>query len=803
MKFKTGKLSQPRSRFADAFGAETLSHPRSRFAGAFGAFAVLLAIVLTAILALRVMAPPKALPTGAPATEFSAERAFELLKGIAAEPHALGTPAHDTVRDLVLRMWRDLGFEPEIQAGLVLGAAEHYAARVENILARLPGTKPTPGGALMLATHYDSVEAAPGAADDGSGVVTLLETARALKAGPPLAEDVLFLVTDAEEDGLLGARLFQDEHPRAKDVGLVLNFEARGTAGPALMFQTSAENERLIAALAATPHPRAYSFGAAIYRSMPNDTDLTIWLESRAPGLELRVHRSGRQLPYGRRQPGGPRPAESPASRFLRVVAGPSFRKQRPAPAGSGRRGPFQPVRRPARPVLQDIGVPPRRNHRGSPSRRRRPGVGAPEAPARRSSARRPVHGRRHASFRRLGIRIHGRGRSGPSFVSARRSMDVQLRLFPGPGLSRGRRDDVPLWRPGGRPEERVRDGFRRGGPLALPDRRGDPAGGGRELPRRAGPPSSWRSPSSSGPGADSRRKNRAWRRTSGAPRSTALGIVLVAVPLLVLFFETMFLTPLMAAIQAILVAMMLAAASPALEVMRRGLGRALPILCVGVLRRFRHRRRPDRQVFRRDSAPGVPATFPGLRYGQGLLGDPVPDSRSLDEARGGRRIPGRRSPAGIRRPAGRVLLPRCPRLVADAPGNPPDRGPGSGLVPFPPVPGRLAERRPPDCRLLPGGRTYGSGGGGPTSRPRPPERQGLPHDLPEPRAGRLRDDSRSRRREARSGDRPRVESRTPRPAGLRPRRRPRPASGLTASTPLLVKSFLFPPPEPIEQTAR
>ena len=84
--------------------------------------AVLIVIVLAAFLAIRVMAPPKVVPYSAPAEEFSAERAYRLLEEIAAKPHALGSPAHDEVRDRILRMWRDLGFEPEVQKGLFLEA---------------------------------------------------------------------------------------------------------------------------------------------------------------------------------------------------------------------------------------------------------------------------------------------------------------------------------------------------------------------------------------------------------------------------------------------------------------------------------------------------------------------------------------------------------------------------------------------------------------------------------------------------------------------------------------------------------
>jgi len=260
---------------------------RDHAGGRISAVLILLVILFAVFLALWAMAPPKIIPVSSPPGEFSAERAFGLLKEIAAKPHALGMPAHDEVRDTLLRMWRGLGFEPAVQKGLFFDAKRHYAARIENILVRLPGTHPVPGGALMLATHYDSVESAPGAADAGSGVVTLLETARALKAGLRPARDIIFLATDAEEDGMLGASVFQAEHPWAKDVGLVMNFEARGTNGPSLMFQTSSGNQALISALAAVPHPRAYSMGGRAYRSMPNNGDLSVWLAAGIQGMNF------------------------------------------------------------------------------------------------------------------------------------------------------------------------------------------------------------------------------------------------------------------------------------------------------------------------------------------------------------------------------------------------------------------------------------------------------------------------------------------------------------------------------------
>jgi len=262
--------------------------PSSRSLPSLLSGAAILAVpAVAAFLAIRALAPPSPLPADAPQTEFSAYRAAGLLKTIASEPHPAGTPAHDAVRDLIVGMWRDLGLSPEIQSGTHVGAKDHYGARVQNILVRLPGKSPTAGRALLFAAHYDSVEPSFGASDDGAGVATLLETARALRSGPPLAEDVIFLITDGEEDGTIGAQVFRDQHPWFKDVALALNLEARGTSGPALMFESSPGNSRLVRALAKTPHPRAFSFSNLVYKHMPNNTDLSIFMEGGLQGMNF------------------------------------------------------------------------------------------------------------------------------------------------------------------------------------------------------------------------------------------------------------------------------------------------------------------------------------------------------------------------------------------------------------------------------------------------------------------------------------------------------------------------------------
>lgn len=242
-----------------------------------------LAIALVGLLIIQAatvgrVAPLPAAPADAPATSFSAARALERLRRVLGDeaPRPVGTPANARGRARLADELRALGLEPVEQRAWAWSAWPR-GARVQNLLARLPGGG---GQAVLLLCHHDSVPAGPGASDDGQGVATLLEVARALRAGPPLARPVILLFTDAEEVGLLGARAFVRQHPWLRDVGAVINVEARGTSGPSLMFQTSPGTAWMPALLAEhLPRPLCSSLFPAVYEQLPNDTDLTVFLE--------------------------------------------------------------------------------------------------------------------------------------------------------------------------------------------------------------------------------------------------------------------------------------------------------------------------------------------------------------------------------------------------------------------------------------------------------------------------------------------------------------------------------------------
>ncbi|MEH1099970.1 M28 family peptidase [Micromonospora sp. CPCC 205561] len=265
-----------------------LARPRRRAAAAAAALVALVAVGAGTLLDLRTPAPR---PADAPPGEFSATRAYEHVEVVAARTHVAGSPANDQVRAHVEGTLRGLGLETEVQdtvapeAGQLSGAAGGTTlARVRNVVARLPGTDPT--GKVFLVSHYDSVQSGPGGNDDAAGTSAILEVARALATGPRPRNDIVFVLTDAEEACLCGAAAFASGHPLAADGGVVLNLEARGSTGPVIMFETSRENAALVAAFGrAAPHPVGTSFAVEIYRALPNDTDFTAFLDADFVGL--------------------------------------------------------------------------------------------------------------------------------------------------------------------------------------------------------------------------------------------------------------------------------------------------------------------------------------------------------------------------------------------------------------------------------------------------------------------------------------------------------------------------------------
>lgn len=264
--------------------------------------ALVLALIVGAAFAWREEKPPAPRPATATATAFSAERAMVDDRAIGSIPHPIGSVANHQVRDYLLKRMTELGLAPQVHRGVAAYAPRRapgvlLGGDVEDLVGVLPG-RDRNAPALALMAHYDSVPSSPGAADDAAGVVSALEIVRALEAkGEPPARDVMIILTDGEEAGLLGADAFFNRDPLARHVGFLINMEARGDAGRVQMFQTGAHNGQAIGLLRRNAiRPSSSSLTVFIYEHMPNDTDFTISKAAGVAGLNFAF--AGRQFDY-------------------------------------------------------------------------------------------------------------------------------------------------------------------------------------------------------------------------------------------------------------------------------------------------------------------------------------------------------------------------------------------------------------------------------------------------------------------------------------------------------------------------
>lgn len=260
--------------------------------------ALVLALVAGLAIAWTAERTPDPEPVSAPATEFSAARAMADVQAMGREPHPLGSPANARVREHLTRRMAELGLSPQVRPGVGVEQDEGVVlgGRIENLVGVLPG-RDRSAPALILMAHYDSAAGSPGAADDAAGTAAALEIVRAIKARGVPARDVIVLITDGEEAGLLGANAFFQRDPLRERVGLVLNMETRGGGGRVQMFQTSPANGELIDLLRRTAErPSSSSLTVFVYEQMPNDTDLTEVLRAGVPGMNYAF--IGRQFDY-------------------------------------------------------------------------------------------------------------------------------------------------------------------------------------------------------------------------------------------------------------------------------------------------------------------------------------------------------------------------------------------------------------------------------------------------------------------------------------------------------------------------
>lgn len=253
-----------------------------------GVFAILFVLFFfrAAPLALD---PPRESST---ADQFDTARAVERLGRILdGTPHPVDSAPLDAVRSRLLQEIVNLGYSPQVRAAnACLGSISGSSIRCAMVQNVFFTAGPQDGPALVLTAHYDSVEASPGFGDDGIGVAVWLEVAHWMKQHPP-TRPVMFLLTDGEEAALLGAQAFVNaKKDYGVEVGRIINLEARGVRGPAMMFETGHPNGGIVWDWAKNgARPFSNSMMTAVYELLPNSTDLTVHLRDGSTGVNIAI----------------------------------------------------------------------------------------------------------------------------------------------------------------------------------------------------------------------------------------------------------------------------------------------------------------------------------------------------------------------------------------------------------------------------------------------------------------------------------------------------------------------------------
>lgn len=256
-----------------------------------------LSIILSIVLGVTSLYTPR------PKSEdsgFSTEIAKEHIKEISKEVHSIQEPeALGRVREYILNELKELGLEPEVFTYEGVESSKGGIYDINNIYAKIDGKNGEDGSYIMLASHYDSSPKkrsgedgeSKGAADDGYGVSTILEIVRIIKeSGQELENGIKILITDGEEMGLMGAKEeMNNNFDLYENVNFVVNLEARGIKGPALMFETSNNNKKVIDLYKKANLPVSYSLAADVYNKMPNGSDFTEFKNAGLPGINFAV----------------------------------------------------------------------------------------------------------------------------------------------------------------------------------------------------------------------------------------------------------------------------------------------------------------------------------------------------------------------------------------------------------------------------------------------------------------------------------------------------------------------------------
>ncbi|XP_017493676.1 PREDICTED: endoplasmic reticulum metallopeptidase 1-like, partial [Rhagoletis zephyria] len=195
-------------------------------------------------------------------------------------------------------MHEDL-FELDVDVQVVSGAYMHWQMvnmyqAVQNVVVRIRSKNSTSEAALLINSHFDTKPASPGAGDDGTMVVILLETLRVLATTrQTFKHPIVFLFNGAEENPLQASHGFVTQHEWAKNCKAVINLDSAGSGGREILFQAGPNHPWLMKIYHRNAKRSfATTFAEELFQSgiIPSDTDFTIFKNfGNIPGLDI-VH---------------------------------------------------------------------------------------------------------------------------------------------------------------------------------------------------------------------------------------------------------------------------------------------------------------------------------------------------------------------------------------------------------------------------------------------------------------------------------------------------------------------------------
>ncbi len=269
----------------------------------FRPFILAFIVLVSAFLAYGLWTLPK--PQPADVQGFSSARVVKDIEVISKERHSVAHPQERAlVREYLVQRLEGLGAESVslFEYDSLTSPKDRpfvYTFDAVDILAEFPPQNPSDNDTyLMFVAHYDSRYAqimpkdtvwSYGAADDGYGLGVTLETvSQLLKQREHWKQGVKILFTDAEEVGMMGMKaIWENDRQVFDNVGLVINVEARGPYGPALLFESCPGNEKVMDLYAGSAkYKYTYSLTTVVYGFMPNFTDFTI-IKDDVPGLNF------------------------------------------------------------------------------------------------------------------------------------------------------------------------------------------------------------------------------------------------------------------------------------------------------------------------------------------------------------------------------------------------------------------------------------------------------------------------------------------------------------------------------------